>query len=184
MKVMKEQIKYLILYVFLSLFIVTSCGTVRLVALYDETFDKGLMELQKKVETIITKIERNPSNPSATYDSEDYELVRKDLNILRTRAVAWEKNEVSVKMIYELGYQLLVNPPTPITEKEAKNHKVERIIMENSVVPMPTQKYFPLQERHSMEDSLGVEDIRDLRILLEIHFQRLIRFENLKKRDK
>ena len=162
---------------------ISGCETVRIVAGYDEAIEKGVTELQKKVEAILTKIEREPSKPSATYDSKDYEKLREDLNVLRTRAAAWDKNEVTVKMLYELGYQLLENPPRPITEKEAADKKLDQIVAENSGVPMPTEKYFSLEKRHKMSDSLGTEDIRDLRAILEIHFRSLLKFETLKKRN-
>lgn len=162
---------------------ISGCGTVRLVAGYDEAFEKGVTDLQKKVEAILTKIERQPSKPSSTYDSKDYENLREDLNVLRTRAAAWDKNEVTVKMLYELGYQLLENPSIPITEKEAARKKLDQVVAEKSGIPIPTDNHFSLERRHKMSEQLGAEDIRDLRAILEIHFRTLLKFENLKKRD-
>lgn len=164
-------------------FFIAGCGSVRLVASYDLAIENGVTDLQKKVEAILTKIERQPSNPSSTYDSKDYEKLREDLNVLRTRASAWDKNDVTVKMLYELGYQLLETPPTPVTEKEAADKKLDQIVVENSNIPMPTDRYFSLEKRHKMSDSLGLEDIRDLRSILEVHFRNLLKFETLKKRD-
>lgn len=172
-----------LLWLSLIILAIAGCGTVRLVAGYDEEIEKGVTELQKQVEAILTKIERKPSNPSSSYDAKDYEKLREDLNVLRTRAAAWDKNELTVKMLYELGYQLLENPPTPITEEEATDKKLDQIVAENSGVPMPTEKYFSLEKRHKMADPLSTEDIRDLRTILEIHFRSLLRFEVLKKRD-
>jgi hypothetical protein len=161
---------------------IPGCGPIRLVAVYDEAIEKGVTDIQKEVEAILTKIERQPSNPSSTYESKDYENLREDLNVLRTRAAAWDKNEITVKMLYELGYQLLENPPVPITENEAADKKLDKIIAENSGVPMPTDKYFSLEKRHKMKDPFSAEDIRDLRAILEVHFRSLLRFETLKKR--
>lgn len=161
----------------------SGCGTVRLVAGYDDAIEKGVTDLQKKVEAILTKIEHKPSKPDSSYDAKDYEKLREDLNVLRTRAAAWDKNELTVKMLYELGYQLLENPPTPITEKEATDKKLDQIVAENSGVPIPTEKYFSLEKRHKMADPLGTEDIRELRAILEVHFRSLLRFETLKKRN-
>ena len=162
---------------------IAGCSPIRLVADYDENMDKGATDLQKKVETILTKIERQPSDPCSTYDAEDYEQLRESLNVLRTRAAAHDKNRETVNILYELGYQLLEDPPRPITEKEADTKKLNRIVAENSGVPVPSEKYFPLQKRHRMLDSLTSDDIRDMRALLEVHFRSLIRFETLKKRD-
>lgn len=162
---------------------ISGCGTVRLVAGYDEAIEKGVSDLQKKVEAILTKIERQPSKPSSTYDSKDYEKLREDLNVLRTRAAAWDKNEVTVKMLYELGYQLLENPSIPITEKEAADKKLDQIVAEKSGIPMPIDKHFSLEKRHKMSEPLESADIRDLRAILEIHFRSLLKFETLKKRD-
>jgi uncharacterized membrane protein YgaE (UPF0421/DUF939 family) len=182
MKAMRRHLGLHLICFFLIVFAIAGC-TVRLVANYDEAIDKSITELQKKVETILTKIERQPSNPSSTYDAKDYEQLREDLNVLRTRAASWDKNEATVKMLYELGYQLLENPPAPVTEDEGKEkNRLDQIVVENSQVPLPTQEYFPLQRRHQMKDSLEPEDIRDLRTILEVHFRRLVSFENLKKR--
>lgn len=168
----------------LSLMILTipGCGTVRLVAGYDEEIENGITVVQKKVEAILTKIERSHPDPSVSYDAKDYEELREDLNVLRTRAAAWDKNEVTIKMLYELGYQLLENPPTPLSETEATDKNLDQIVAENSGVPMPTERYFSLEKRHKMKTPLETEDIRDLRAILEVHFRSLLRFEILKKR--
>lgn len=183
MNVAKGQFELHLVCSLLIVLSIAGCGSIKLVAGYDEALDKGITELQKKVETILTKIERQPHNPSSIYDVKDYEQLREDLNVLRTRAASWDKNEVTVKMLYELGYQLLENPPTPITQDEAKKKNIDQIVAESTEVPLPTEEYFPLQRRHQMEDSLTTEDIRDLRTILEVHFRRLLSFENLKKRD-
>lgn len=172
-----------LLWLFLMIFAISGCGTVRLVAGYDEAIEKGVTELQRKVEVILTKIERNPYKPSSSYQVNDYDKLREDLNVLRTRAAAWDKNEPTVKMLYELGNQLLENPPTPITENEAADKKLDKIVAESFSVPTLSEKYFSLEKRHKMADPLGVEDIRDLRAILEVHFRSLLRFEALKKRD-
>ena len=184
MKLMERRIGFLrLIWMSLLVLAISGCGTVRLVASYDEAIEKGVTDLQRKVETILTSIDRQRSKPSSTYSSKDYEKVREDLNVLRTRAAAWDKNEITVKMLYELGYQLLENPPLPITEKEAADKKLDQVVAENSGVPMPTEEYFSLEKRHRMSDPLGPEDVRDLRAILEIHFRRLLKFEALKKRD-
>lgn len=182
MKVKKRQFGWQLIPLVLLL-LLSGCGTIRLVANYDENLDKGLTDLQKKVEVILTKIERNPSNPSSTYEPKDYEQLRENLNVLRTRAAAWDKNEVTVRMLYELGYQLLENPSRPITEDEAKKKKLDQIVVENSAVPIPTEAYFSLEKRQKMTDPFTLEDISDTRAILEVHFRRLIGFETLKKRN-
>lgn len=158
--------------IFLAISIlITGCGSVKIVANHDPAIEKGVTDLQKKVESVLTKIQKSQSDPSATYDANTYEQIQEDINVLRTRAAAWDKNTQTVKMLDELAAAILENP-TKSTETASEKTP-------NGVPPVA---HFSIQARNKMKDPMGPEDIKILRTLVESHFRSILRFELLKQR--
>jgi hypothetical protein len=155
----------IVLAIILSL---AACSDIRLISDYDPQIDQGVSNLQKKVESILTKIDRSDrsrSNPSTVYSAADYDQIREDLNVLRTRAESEPQNQLTVKQLYRLGYALLDNPPTSPT------------------VPLPQEaKGQSLEARNRSSAPLGTEDVESLRSLLEADFRNILRLELAKKR--
>jgi hypothetical protein len=143
-----------------------ACGPIKLVSDYDEKLDQGVTDIQKKVESALTKIERSPKNPSATYVAADYEAIKEDLNVLITRADSADKNEITVKQLYTLSYALLQNPSIAPGQLNLPRSPAE----------------MSLQARHSQSNGFGSEDLRDLRTILGVNFRSILKFELAKKR--
>lgn len=141
------------------------CVPLKLVSDYDEKIDQGVTEVQKKVEAILTKIEGSADNPSATYKPGDYSAIKEDLNVLITRAAASEKNEITVKQLYTLGFALLEAAPQPPDD-----------------LNLTQPKGGSLQQRNRMKEPFGPQDMRDLRALLGVSFRAILKFELAKKR--
>lgn len=81
-------------------FALSEC-TLKLIADYDETVDKSTTEIQKKVETFLTKLERTIGTPAADYAQHValYDEVRVDLSALKVRATALPQNSITVQQI-------------------------------------------------------------------------------------
>lgn len=79
----------------------SGCTSVKLIADYDETIEKGITGFHKKMETHLTKLERNLGREEAKYENyiDFYDQVKIDLSVIRVRAAALPKNEITVQQI-------------------------------------------------------------------------------------
>lgn len=151
------------------LLILASCA-VKLIADYDEKLDIGVTEIQRKVEKILTKIQKSASDPSKAYDVADYDAIREDLDVLRTRASSVDKNHLTIAALYRVGYALLQDPPTP-DGSDPRLPALPAAARGNS-----------LQERNQSRGRLAAEDLSELRRILDSLFQSVLRLELAKKR--
>jgi len=89
------------LLLWLTVGIALSGCAIRLVADYDEHVDKATTEIQRKVETFLTRLERLVGTPAADYSQHValYDDVRVDLSALKVRASAIPKNRITVEQI-------------------------------------------------------------------------------------
>lgn len=144
----------------------SGCMQVKFVSDYDEQMDQGVTNIQKQVETILTRIEKSAANPAASYVASDYSKIREELDVLLTRAKATDHNELTIKQLYTLGYALLGNPPLAPDGLKLSP-------------PMPEQS---LEKRNQGKEPLGAADMRDLRDLLDLDFRATLKLELAKKR--
>jgi hypothetical protein len=74
---------------------------IRLIADYDERVDEATSEIQRKVETFLTRLERTIGTSAADYPHHVavYDDVRVDLSALKVRASAIPKNSITVEQI-------------------------------------------------------------------------------------
>lgn len=89
---------------FCLLFIATAC-TIQLISPYDEAIDKGATDLQKKVDTFLLTLQRTAGTDAAKYEqhTEFYDDVRSDIGVLRTRAAAHPKNNITISSLDEFA---------------------------------------------------------------------------------
>jgi hypothetical protein len=80
--------------------VVAGC-TIRLIAEYDESTDQGVTTFQRKIETVLTSLERQVGTDAAAYANyvKSYDELRVDLRVLRARATAIPKNDRTVEML-------------------------------------------------------------------------------------
>ena len=88
----------------LFLFLITSCSSVRLISDYDEITDKAVTTLQKKVTKFLVKVEDEVGTDKALYENYKpfYQEVKVDLNTLKIRADAIDKNKIVQSQVAEL----------------------------------------------------------------------------------
>lgn len=95
-----------------------ACGTVRLIAEYDETIDKGITDLNRKTEAFLTNLEKTyikyenakddklikELKEKLSYEeSEDfYTDFRVELRVLKLRAECFTKNEKTVQQFEKM----------------------------------------------------------------------------------
>lgn len=84
------------------------CLTVRFVADYDEEVDKGITALQKRVDTMLLRLERDVTAAQAQYDKNTsfYDEARADLRALELRAAAHPKNTLTSQQLVLFGKSL------------------------------------------------------------------------------
>ena len=92
--------------ILLSLFmlLVASCTSIRLISEYDEITDKAVTALQEKVATFFVKIGDEVGTNQGRYENykQFYQNAKVDLNILKSRADAIDKNKIVQEQIAEL----------------------------------------------------------------------------------
>ncbi len=90
------------------LMLVTSCTSVRLISEYDEITDKAVTALQKKVSRIFVKLESEIGTDKAAYENYKgfYQTAKVDLNTLKVRADAIDKNKIVQDQIVALTSML------------------------------------------------------------------------------
>lgn len=95
---------------FISFIIVAifySC-TVTLISEYDEQTDIAVVELQKKVESLLSEIDRSIGSNNFSYNNfeKKYDEARTDLSSLQIRAKARPKNEIQVQQFDKILNQI------------------------------------------------------------------------------
>jgi len=95
------------LFITFMFFMFSGCSTVKLVGDYDEQIDKGITQLQKDVETFLTKLEGTAENPLSKVEEHEkytqfYANTKVSISGLRVRADAIEANSRTVQMISNL----------------------------------------------------------------------------------
>ena len=85
----------------LAVILVAAGCTLKLVADYDEVTDQAVTALQRKVERFFVGLERDIPTPDADYENhvEFYDDVRADLRVIRVRAAARPKNEITLQQL-------------------------------------------------------------------------------------
>lgn len=93
---------------FLLLLIVSGCTEIRLISDYDEETDRATTALQKKVEALVSDVEKNAGTPQAAYDKYEsvYDDILVDLRTLQVRADSRPKNGIQVQQFAEVEKQL------------------------------------------------------------------------------
>ena len=88
----------------LALLLAAGCA-LRPAAPYDAGLDGGLAELQVKVDTFLEGLQRQAGTPDGAWDrhASFYEGVRKDVEILRSRAAAHAGNDVTLGSLDRLA---------------------------------------------------------------------------------
>ncbi len=74
---------------------------IKLVADYDEITDRSVTALQREFELFFIDVERNLYTPDAAHDNYIgfYDEVRAELSVIRVRAAARPKNEITVEQL-------------------------------------------------------------------------------------
>lgn len=87
----------------LSLNLILSAAgcTIKLISDYDETTDKAVTQLQRKVDSFLVDMQRKAGTPGAEYDknAQFYDQARVDVDAIRVRAQAMPKNDITVQQI-------------------------------------------------------------------------------------
>jgi hypothetical protein len=85
-----------------------ACGPVRLVSAYDEIIDREATDLNTKIVSFVGRMVTLSGRPEGTYDANAtfYDDVKGTVATLSLRAQVQEKNEITVKMLQELGGNL------------------------------------------------------------------------------
>jgi len=94
--------------VFALVALLCACGPVRLVSAYDEIIDREATDLNTKIVSFVGRMVTLSGRPEGTYDANAtfYDDVKGTVATLSLRAQVQEKNEITVKMLQELGGNL------------------------------------------------------------------------------
>jgi hypothetical protein len=76
-------------------------GCVHFVADYDEQIDQGINQVLKQFQNIFTRLERTAGTDGMLYPNyvTNYDEIRTELRVLRSRAAAHVKNELTIQQI-------------------------------------------------------------------------------------
>jgi len=85
----------------LALGLALTVGCVHFIADYDEQIDQGINQVLKQFQNIFTRLERSAGTDGALYPNyvKDYDEIRTELRVLRSRAAAHVKNELTIQQI-------------------------------------------------------------------------------------
>ena len=103
MRMIRIQVAYL------SMMLVALSGcSIKLIASYDETIDKGVTALQKKTESFLLGLESNNSFPACSYKNnmQFYLDSKVDLSSIKVRAEAMPQNGITVQQLDLLASSL------------------------------------------------------------------------------
>ena len=97
-----------VLVLFLCALLAVSGCAVKLIASYDEATDRGVSALQRKVETFLVELESKDGSPECSYENNKsfYSESKVDLSVIRVRAEAIPKNEITISQISLLAGSL------------------------------------------------------------------------------
>lgn len=136
----------------LVLLFLIACQPLQLVSDYDEFTDQTVAQLQRRVETLLTTLERTPEMPACSYtQNEDaYLAMAIDLNILIARNKTRPRNGLTNKQL---------------------------ALLKDNLAAMEE-----LHKEEGAEQCLSGENIALLRSGLEIGFNAIVTLEGAKKR--
>lgn len=100
--------QYLIYTAILTLALIVSGCSVKLISNYDETTDKAVTDLQKKTEAHLVAIEAAEDSPGCQYENHKkfYTDIKVDLSAISVRTAAIPKNEITSEQIALLSKSL------------------------------------------------------------------------------
>ena len=101
--------RYKAVFAFLALLLFcTSCTEIRLISDYDEETDRAVAALQKKVETLLTSLEKTLGTNEGAFSNyeDDYDEIKIDLSSLQVRADSRPKNQIQIDQLAEIAKQL------------------------------------------------------------------------------
>lgn len=80
------------------------CTNIRLIADYDETTDKTVTELQRKISTFLIDVESKLGTPEAAHERfvETYKALRVDISAIELRVNALPKNRITQDQVKAL----------------------------------------------------------------------------------
>lgn len=89
----------------LSGFLILSACNIQLLSQYDETTDKAVSALQKKMEAHLLSLESKEGQPECAYlfQSAIYQELKVDASAIAVRAAAISKNELTAEQVQLLG---------------------------------------------------------------------------------
>ncbi len=134
------RIHYLLLFLTLLLFTFNGCN-VKYISSYDETTDKSVTALQRKVESLFITLESQDGLPECAYDNHTkfYQDAKVELSSIKVRAAAIPKNEITAKQI-ELLYNSLsdLEKLHKIKKKKTKESGELKCISADEIKPLRT----------------------------------------------
>ena len=85
----------------LVLALLLAAGCVHFVADYDEQIDRGISQVLSQFQAIFTRLDRTAGTEGALYPNyvKDYDEIRTELRVLRSRAAAHVKNDLTIQQI-------------------------------------------------------------------------------------
>lgn len=136
---MLRKINPLRLILLLSFLAAISGCTVKLIASYDETTDKNVTSLQRKMETFLTDLESKDGVPECSYanNTDFYKESKVDLSEIKVRAEAIPKNDITIKQIALLESSLVdLELLHKLKDKKTKETGSLNCISTNEIVPL------------------------------------------------
>lgn len=89
---------------------VSGCTNIRLIADYDETTDKAVTELQRKISTFLIDVESKLGTSEAGHDkyAETYKELRVDIGAIELRVNALPKNKITQDQVESLKANIIL----------------------------------------------------------------------------
>ncbi|MGA3244399.1 MAG: hypothetical protein ABSE41_07280 [Bacteroidota bacterium] len=106
-----------------TMLVLVGCSNITLISSYDETTDKGVTALDKSVNGLLNKLDKDPV-PDYDVLKNSYDEIRADLGSLRLRNEARPKNTLTVKQLDIVKTQL------DILENQHKTKKLNQAMMD------------------------------------------------------
>lgn len=138
MKVLKTNSPMRVILLLSMLLAISGC-TVKLIASYDETTDKNVTALQRKMESFLTDLEAKDGLPECSYEKNStfYSESKVDLSAIKVRAEAIPKNEITVKQITLLGSSLIdLESLHKLKDKKPKSSGQLKCISADEIAPL------------------------------------------------
>jgi len=101
-------VKCIVVAFFCLLIATYGCTSLRLLADHDQKTEEYVTNLQKKVQSFLTKLESSPQAPESHFSkcSESYEQFKNDISSIRVRVKALSQNELTQEQIEILANTL------------------------------------------------------------------------------